>query len=83
MTFDSKPSSEDKPESFAFADDKIIADEAALRRVYPKLSKPIREKDAFLLPQSEVIMHYLEQLYPEPQLLPADQSARAQVRLAL
>ena len=34
----------DKPESFAFADDKIIADEAALRRVYPKVSKPIREK---------------------------------------
>jgi len=44
MTFDSKLFPADKPKSIALAGDKIIADEAALRRVYPKVSKPIRDK---------------------------------------
>jgi PPOX class probable FMN-dependent enzyme len=44
MTFGSKLSAEDKPESFALAGDKIIADESALRCVYQKVSKPIRDK---------------------------------------
>ena len=28
--------------------------------------------DGFVLPESEVIMEYLEERYPEPPLLPAD-----------
>jgi glutathione S-transferase len=38
---------------------------------------PVIEEDAFVLPESEVIMHYLEERYPEPALLPADPAARA------
>ena len=41
------------------------------------------EEDAFVLPESEVIMEYLEERYPEPALLPADPAARARVRLAI
>lgn len=37
--------------------------------------------DGRTLPESEVICEYLEDAYPEPTLRPADQWARAQVRL--
>ncbi len=44
---------------------------------------PVLEENSFVLPESEVIMQYLEERYPEPELLPADPAARAQVRLAI
>jgi glutathione S-transferase len=44
---------------------------------------PILEEDSFVLPESDVIMQFLEERYPEPALLPADPAARAQVRLAI
>ncbi len=37
--------------------------------------------DGFVLPESEVIMEYLEERYPEPALLPADLGERARARL--
>jgi glutathione S-transferase len=37
--------------------------------------------DGFVLPESEVIMAYLEERYPERQLLPADPGERARARL--
>jgi stringent starvation protein A len=37
--------------------------------------------DGFVLPESEVIMAYLEERYPEPALLPQDPVARARARL--
>jgi stringent starvation protein A len=42
---------------------------------------PVLEEDAFVLPESEVIMEYLEERYPEPPLWPADPAERAQGRL--
>ena len=33
---------------------------------------PVLEEDSFVLPESDVIMEYLEERYPEPALLPAD-----------
>src|SRR5436305_6822976 len=44
---------------------------------------PILEEGAFLLPESEVIMEYLEERYPEPALLPSDPVERALVRLVI
>jgi glutathione S-transferase len=44
---------------------------------------PVLEDDGFVLPESEVIMEYLEERYPEPPLLPADAADRAAVRLAV
>lgn len=44
---------------------------------------PVLEEDVFVLPESEVIMEYLEERYPEPALLPADPAARALVRLRI
>jgi glutathione S-transferase len=42
---------------------------------------PVLEEDALCLPESAVIMEYLEERYPEPPLLPADPADRALVRL--
>ena len=42
---------------------------------------PVLEEDAFLLPESAVIMEYLEERYPEPPLWPADPAERAHGRL--
>ena len=42
---------------------------------------PVLEEDVFVLPESEVIMEYLEERYPEPALLPADPAARGLARL--
>ncbi len=44
---------------------------------------PVLEEDAFVLPESAVIMEYLEERYPEPPLLPTDPAARALVRLRI
>jgi glutathione S-transferase len=42
---------------------------------------PVLEEDAFVLPESAVIMEYLEERYPEPPLWPADPGDRAMGRL--
>src|ERR671937_1574696 len=44
---------------------------------------PVLEEDAFVLPESAVIMEYLEERYPEPRLLPADPAERALARLRI
>src|SRR2546423_963363 len=44
---------------------------------------PVLEEDAFLLPESPVIMEYLDERYPEPALLPPDPADRARARLWL
>ena len=44
---------------------------------------PVLEEDSFVLPESDVIMEYLEERYPEPALLPVDPAARALVRLLI
>jgi glutathione S-transferase len=42
---------------------------------------PVIEEDGWVLPESSVIMEYLEERYPEPALLPADAADRALARL--
>ena len=42
---------------------------------------PVVEEDAWILPESAVIMEYLEERYPEPALLAADPAERALARL--
>jgi glutathione S-transferase len=42
---------------------------------------PVIEEDGLVLPESIVIMEYLEERYPEPALLPAEPRARAEARL--
>lgn len=44
---------------------------------------PVLEEDSFVLPESRVIMEYLEELHPEPPLLPSEPAERALVRLRL
>jgi glutathione S-transferase len=44
---------------------------------------PVLEEDGLVLPESVVVMEYLEERYPEPPLLPADAAERALVRLAI
>ena len=52
-----------------------------LERNPPHGRVPVLEEDGWLLPESAVIDEYLEERYPEPALLPADQLARAAARL--
>lgn len=42
---------------------------------------PVLEEGDFILPESRVIMEYLEERYPDPLLLPSDPVERARVRL--
>jgi len=42
---------------------------------------PVLEEDAFVLPESAVIMEYLEERYPDPPLLPRDAAGRAHARV--
>jgi RNA polymerase-associated protein len=44
---------------------------------------PVLEEDGWPLPESLVIMEYLEERYPEPALLPPDPADRARARLAM
>lgn len=44
---------------------------------------PVLEEDGFVLPESAVIMEYLEERYPEPPLWPADPAERARGRLVV
>jgi RNA polymerase-associated protein len=44
---------------------------------------PVFEDGAFVLPESEVIMEYLEERHPEPALLPSGPPERALVRLVI
>ncbi len=44
---------------------------------------PVLEEDGFVLPESDVIMAYLDELQPSPALLPADLHGRAAARLAV
>jgi glutathione S-transferase len=46
----------------------------------PRGAVPVLD-DGFTLPESEVIMEYLEERYPERSLLPEGHAARAQARL--
>jgi len=42
---------------------------------------PVIEEDTFVLAESAVIMEYLEERYPEPELLPADPAPRGLARM--
>jgi glutathione S-transferase len=42
---------------------------------------PVLEEDAWVLPESALIMEYLDERYPEPPLLAADPADRAHARL--
>jgi glutathione S-transferase len=42
---------------------------------------PVLEEDGWVLPESVVIMEFLEERYPDPPLLPPDPAGRAAVRL--
>ncbi len=44
---------------------------------------PVLERDGWVLPESAVINEYLEEVFPEPALLPADPTQRANARLLI
>jgi glutathione S-transferase len=44
---------------------------------------PVVEEDGWVLPESAVIMEYLEERYPEPALLPIDPADRSLARLRI
>lgn len=44
---------------------------------------PVLEEEGLVIPESVVLMEYLEERYPDPPLLPADPAERALARLAI
>jgi glutathione S-transferase len=44
---------------------------------------PVLEEDSFVLPESPVIMDYLDERFPDPPLLPSDPGERALARLRI
>jgi stringent starvation protein A len=44
---------------------------------------PVLDDDGLVLPESRVIMEYLEDRFPDPPLLPDDSTGRARVRLLI
>ena len=54
-----------------------------LRDLNPAGKVPVFDDDGFVLPESAVIMEYLEERYPEPALLAADPADRALARLRI
>jgi glutathione S-transferase len=44
---------------------------------------PVLEREGWVLPESAVINEYLEEVFPEPALLPADPTQRANARLLI
>ncbi len=54
---------------------------AFLYELNPSGRVPVLDDDGFVLPESDVIMAYLEERVPESALLPEDARARAQARL--
>jgi glutathione S-transferase len=57
---------------------------ASLYEKNPAGRVPVLEEDGgFVLPESAVIMEYLEERFPEPPLLPADPAERALARLRI
>jgi stringent starvation protein A len=44
---------------------------------------PVLEEETFVLPESAVIMEYLEERYPEPPLLPLDAAERSLARVQI
>ena len=61
--------------------EKGIEHEAVVIELNPPSGRVPVLDDGFVLPESEVIMAYLEERYPEPPLLPADLAERARARL--
>ncbi len=47
----------------------------------PRGKVPVIEEDEFVMPESSVIMEYLDERFPEPALLPDDPADRAAARL--
>jgi RNA polymerase-associated protein len=47
----------------------------------PRGKVPVIEEDEFIMPESSVIMEYLDERFPEPALLPDDPADRAAARL--
>jgi glutathione S-transferase len=53
---------------------------AWLREKNPANKVPVLEEEGWVLPESLVIVEYLDERYPEPPLLPSDPADRAAVR---
>lgn len=51
------------------------------RALNPKAEVPVLAHDGFVLPESTVIMEYIEDKFPEPALRPATPEGRARMRL--
>jgi glutathione S-transferase len=54
---------------------------AWIHELNPLGKVPVLEENGFVLPESAVIMEYLEEVFPEPALLPAGAEDRARARL--
>ena len=52
----------------------------SLRRLNPRNRVPVLVHDDVVVPESAVVNEYLEEVFPEPRLLPADPAGRARVR---
>ncbi len=72
---------EEKGLEYSIAEEKLSAPSETLLKLHPEGKVPLLVHGELVIPESAVITEYLEDMFPQPSLRPANAAIRAQIRL--